>query len=84
MTARSGAADASVPAFLGAVVLSWNWARETEPPSAPHSNDVGKFGERGRGATAGAGFDAEFVMPAPEVLQERVTAHNHAGAVVAV
>jgi hypothetical protein len=45
-------------------------------------NGSGEFGERVSNAPVGAGVDAQLVVTAPEVLYERVTAHDHAGAVV--
>jgi hypothetical protein len=47
------------------------------------SDDVCEFSERDRDAAVRVCFDAEFVVTAPEVLQERVTTHDHAGSVVA-
>jgi hypothetical protein len=44
---------------------------------------VGEFGECGRDAPVGSGFDAEFVVRAADVLHERVTAHDHPCCVVA-
>jgi hypothetical protein len=51
--------------------------------SVSRSDDLGEFGERGRDATAGAGFDAEFVVPAAHVLHERVAVHDHPRGAVA-
>ena len=42
----------------------------------------GEFGEPGRGATTRVLIDAEFVVAAPEVLDERVTSDDHTGGAV--
>jgi hypothetical protein len=44
---------------------------------------VGEFGERGLDAPVVARVDAEFLVPAADVLHERVTTHDHPGGVVA-
>ena len=46
------------------------------------SDGAGEFGERGRDATTGMGIDPEFVVAATNVLDERMTAHDHAGGAV--
>ena len=47
------------------------------------SDGSGEFGEGSSDAPVLAGVDAEFVVAAPQVLYERVTSHDHPGAVVA-
>ena len=47
------------------------------------SDGSGEFVERGRDTPMRSGFDAEFVVTAPDVLHERVTADDHPGGVVA-
>ena len=54
---------------------SWlrrNRAHKSDPRSVPRSDDGGEFGERGRDAMAWAGVDAEFVVPAADILDECV------------
>ena len=60
-----------------AVALCWIWPRETESRRGPRSDRSGEFGERGRDATAGTDVNAEFVVTAPNVLHQRMTAHDH-------
>jgi hypothetical protein len=63
----------------------------TRPRFEPHDraavrfslDDLGEFGERVRDAPMGARIKTELVMAAPNVLHQRMTAHNHAGIVVA-
>ena len=59
--------------------------RSAQDPSAVdvHSDGSGEFNERGSDAAVLAGFDAEFVVASPQALHERMTSHDHAGAVVA-
>jgi hypothetical protein len=40
------------------------------------SDGAGEFGERGRDAPMGTRINSEFVVAAPNVLHERVTAHD--------
>lgn len=47
------------------------------------SDGLGEFGERGCDATVRARFDSEFVVAAPDVLHERVTADDHIGGLIA-
>jgi hypothetical protein len=47
------------------------------------SDGSGEFGERVGDAPMPTDFAPEFVVAAPNVLHERVTAHDHAGAEVA-
>jgi hypothetical protein len=56
-------------------------SRKRFPPLC--SDGSGEFGERDCDAPVRAGFDAEFVVASPEAPHERVTAHDHAGTVVA-
>ena len=46
------------------------------------SDGAGEFRERGRDATVGASVASQFVVASADVLHERVTAHDHAGAVI--
>jgi hypothetical protein len=48
-----------------------------------HSDCSGEFGERVRDAPMGASINPEFVVAAPEVLHEGVTAHDHSRGVIA-
>jgi hypothetical protein len=68
---------------VGSVALGRSWSSKTGPRPLSCSDDFGEFGERDRDAPVGAGFDAKFVMASPQVLHERVAAHDHAGSVVA-
>ncbi len=63
--------------------MSCAWPRRAELRSVFPSDDLGEFGERGRDAPMRARVDAEFVVAAPNVLHERVAAHDHACGVVA-
>jgi hypothetical protein len=56
---------------------------EIEPRARTLLDDSCEFGERGRDVPMTPGFDAEFVVTAPNVLHECVTADDHAGGVVA-
>ena len=64
--------------------MSWAWPRKSELRPVFSLDDLGEFGERVRDAPMGARMDAEFVVAAPNVLQERVTEHDHACSVVAL
>jgi hypothetical protein len=46
------------------------------------SDDSGEFSERRRDPPVGVGFDPEFIVPAAQVLHERVAVHDHAGAAI--
>jgi hypothetical protein len=66
----------------GSVALNWTWPRETELRSRFPLDDSGEFGERGRDAPMRARINPELVVAAPNVLPQRVTAHDHACGVV--
>jgi hypothetical protein len=58
-------------------------ARAIQAPVWVRSDGSGEFGERVGDAPMPTDFAPEFVVAAPNVLHERVTAHDHAVAVVA-
>jgi hypothetical protein len=65
--------------------VSRAWPREVELASRSRSDGLGEFGERMRDSEMMVSrVDAECVVAAPDVLHQRVTAHDHACGVVAL
>src|SRR5205823_1822976 len=71
------------PARNGAVALTRSWPRGAELRSVSGSDGASEFRERGRDATMWSRIDAEFVVAAPNVLHERMAAHDDTGRALA-